>query len=140
MTTPSTEQTALTKEETAWLMRALWAALQAPAWESGNRKDLQKLGEALISGKTLKELPEDLLNRIFPHLKTVTLHLGTALKAKAYEDDNASATAPASPSAPAPAPAASQASSSGPSPHLSVVSTGEASPPTPDANTGTDKA
>jgi len=128
MTTPSTEQTTLTKEETAWLMRALWAALQAPAWESGNKKDLQKLGEALISGKTLKELPDDLLNRIFPHLKTVTLHLGAALKAKAYEENATSSPAPAAPNPP------TSTGSSDPSttePHLSVVS---------EPDTGTDKA
>jgi hypothetical protein len=121
MTTPSNEQPPLTKEETAWLMRALWGALQAPPWDAGNRKDLQKLGEAIISGKSLKELPNDLLERIFPHLKTVTLHLGAALKAKAYEEDatTSTATTTAPPSQPIPVPVESPPQAS----RLSVVPT-----------------
>jgi hypothetical protein len=101
MTTPATEQPSpLSKAETAWLMRALWSALQAPNWAEGNRKDLQKLGEALITGKTLKELPNDLLERIFPHLKIVTLHLGAALKARADEMDTPPETNPEQPATP----------------------------------------
>ncbi len=119
MTTPSNEQIQLTKEETAWLMRALWSALQAPAWDAGNRKDLQKLGEALISGKSLKDLPDDLLERIFPHLKTVTLHLGAALKTKANEDDTMIPTSiPASPAPTTPSQPGETSAT-----HLSVVPT-----------------
>lgn len=122
MTNPANEaQAPLTKEETAWLMKTLWAALQAPNWADGNKKDLSKLGEALLSGKTLKELPDDLLGRIFPNLKTVTLHLGAALKARAYENDAAPA--------PAQAPAPTTSTNEQPeTPRLSVVESEE--PPT----------
>ena len=73
----------LTKEETAWLMKALWAALQAPKWGFFNGKDLETLGKAIASGKELKDLDSSLLNKIWPHLLTVTTHLGLALKQQA---------------------------------------------------------
>jgi hypothetical protein len=69
----------MAKEDVAWLMNALWESLQAPGWTFGNRKDLEKLGEAIFSGKKLKEVDDKLLTRLFPHLKTITLHLGNML-------------------------------------------------------------
>ena len=69
----------MAKEDVAWLMKALWESLQAPGWTFANRKDLEKLGEAIFSGKKLKEVDDKLMTRLFPHLKTITLHLGTLL-------------------------------------------------------------
>ena len=69
----------MTKKDVAWLMNALWESLQSPGWTFGNRKDLEKLGEAIFSGKKLKEVDDKLLTRLFPHLKTITLHLGSLL-------------------------------------------------------------
>jgi hypothetical protein len=89
----------LAREETAWLMRAIWEALQSPDWASQNRKDIEKLGEALYSGKELRDLGDKILDRIFPHLVTVTTHLGDALAAKAAEDDGAPEEEPAAPAA-----------------------------------------
>jgi hypothetical protein len=65
--------------DTAWLMNALWESLQSPDWSFSSRKDLEQLGTAIYSGKKLKELDSQLLNRLFPHLKKITLHLGKLL-------------------------------------------------------------
>jgi hypothetical protein len=80
-----TDPNQLTKEETAWLMKAIWTALQSPKWGFFNSKDLETLGKAIASGKTLKDLDESLLNKIWPHLLTVTNTLGRALKQQASE-------------------------------------------------------
>jgi hypothetical protein len=69
----------MAKEDVAWLMNALWESLQSPGWTFTNRRDLEKLGEAIFSGKKLKEVDDKLLTRLFPHLKTITLHLGNML-------------------------------------------------------------
>ena len=69
----------MTKEDVAWLMNALWDSLQSPGWTFANRKDLEKLGEAIFSGKKLKEVDDKVLTRLFPHLKAITLHLGNLL-------------------------------------------------------------
>ena len=78
-----TDPNQLTKEETAWLMKAIWAALQSPKWGFFNSKDLETLGKAIASGKALKDLDDTLLNKIWPHMLTVTQHLGVALKHQA---------------------------------------------------------
>jgi hypothetical protein len=70
----------LSNGEIAWLIKILWASLQAPGWTNKTRKDLEKLGEGLYSGKSLKELDDALYERIFPHLVTVAKHLGNAIK------------------------------------------------------------
>jgi hypothetical protein len=70
----------LSNGEIAWLIKILWASLQAPGWTNKTRKDLEKLGEALYSGKSLKELDDSLYDRIFPHLVIVAKHLGKALR------------------------------------------------------------
>ena len=77
----------LTREETAWLMKAIWAALQSPKWGFFNSKDLETLGKAIASGKALKDLDSNLLDKIWPHMLTVTQHLGLALKKQAASND-----------------------------------------------------
>jgi hypothetical protein len=69
----------ITKEDVAWLMNALWDSLQSPGWSFANRKDLEKLGEAIYSGKKLRDVDDKVLTRLFPHLKAITLHLGRLL-------------------------------------------------------------
>jgi hypothetical protein len=104
---PSVETDLLSREETAWLMKAVWSALQSPAWTFQNKKDLEKLGEALFSGKALKDLDEKTLDRIFPHLVTVTQHLRADLKAKRWMSEQKSPGSPSelsSPPAQAPQP------------------------------------
>jgi hypothetical protein len=79
ISTPEADAT-LSTGEVAWLIKILWPALQAPNWKTQSRKDLEKLGEALYSGKSLKELDDPLYNRIFPHLVKVATNLGRAIK------------------------------------------------------------
>jgi hypothetical protein len=84
----------LTREETAWLMKAIWAALQSPKWGFFNSKDLETLGKAIASGKALKDLDSNLLDKIWPHMLTVTQHLGLALKTQAAAADSSVTVAP----------------------------------------------
>jgi hypothetical protein len=74
-----TAETSLSKADIAWLINALWEALQSPGWTFGTRKDLEKLGEAIFSGKTLNQVDDKLLTRLLPHLRTIATHLGQAL-------------------------------------------------------------
>jgi len=73
----------LSKEEVAYLMRAVWEALRAPKWGKSNRKDLEKLGLALLEDKSLKELDDSLYDRIAPHLVVVATALGETLRSDA---------------------------------------------------------
>ena len=98
----------LTKEEIAWLIKIMWVSLQAPAWTYKNQKDLGKIGEAIASGKSLKDLDDGLYNRIFPHLVTIATHLGIALKTSSPPEP---ATEPTSAHVPTPAVAPHRASS-----------------------------
>jgi hypothetical protein len=84
-TDAKTDVKTLTKEEIAHLIRTLWSSLQAPAWTHKNRRDLEKLGEAIFSGKSLKDLDDTLYDRIFPHLVTVATHLGNVLRTTSPE-------------------------------------------------------
>jgi hypothetical protein len=81
-TPPAQPDPPLTREEIAFLIKALWAALKSPGWTFKTRKDLEKLGEALFSGKELRELDDALYERLAPHLVTIATHLGTTLRTK----------------------------------------------------------
>jgi hypothetical protein len=98
----------LAKEEIAFLIKALWAALQAPGWTFKNRKDLEKLGEAIFSGKSLKEVDDALYDRIFPHLVLVAAHLGNTLRSQVpdspYHEITVEKSAPITITPPAPPP------------------------------------
>ena len=102
MSTPETsqEEHPLTDGETAWLIKTLWSSLQAPGWNNKNRKDLEKLGEALYSGKSLKELDDALYDRLFPHLKKVATCLGIAIKNGPPTEETKTAAQGQQPSAP----------------------------------------
>jgi len=81
MTTPDTQapQAILGKEEIAFLIKAMWRALRAPGWTFANRKDLEKIGEAIFAGKDLRDIDDRLYDRIFPHLVTIATSLGNTL-------------------------------------------------------------
>ena len=86
-TTPETEKTPpFTNEEVAFLIKAIWSSLQAPKWTFKNRKDLEKIGEAIFTGNALKDLDDQLYDRIFPHLVKVATHLGHVLRDEAPPD------------------------------------------------------
>jgi hypothetical protein len=78
-TTPPTADQPLDPHDVAWLMNAIWESLQSPGWTFGTRKDLEKLGEAIYSGKKLRDIDDKVLTRLLPHLKVVTTHLGNLL-------------------------------------------------------------
>jgi len=112
MTTPDNQEPSppappLTKEEIAFLIKALWTSLQAPGWTFKNRKDLEKIGEAIFSGKSLKDLDDSLYERIFPHLVTVAKHLGDMLRGQMpespYHEISVDTALPAAPASPPPA-------------------------------------
>ena len=86
-TTPETEKNPpFTNEEVAFLIKAIWSSLQAPKWTFKNRKDLEKIGEAIFTGNALKDLDDQLYDRIFPHLVKVATHLGHVLRDEAPPD------------------------------------------------------
>ena len=109
-----------TNEEIVFLLKAVWAALQSPGWTFKNRKDLEKIGEAIFSGKELKDLDDALYDRIFPHLKTVAIHLGKTLR-------DTEPTAPSTPSeATSPAAPTTTVTTAAPAAPIAAVTT----PPT----------
>jgi hypothetical protein len=69
----------LSKEEQAFLMKALWESLQVPSW---NRDDLIDLGKLIFAKKSLKEIAsqdEKKFARLFPHLVAMVNHLGAKI-------------------------------------------------------------
>lgn len=96
-TTPS-----LSKEEQAFLMKALWEALQMPPW---NRDDLIDLGKLIFAKKSLKEVAtqeEKKFARLFPHLVIIVNHLGAKIMAATAESLAIQVAAATSPTAQAP--------------------------------------
>lgn len=71
------EHETLNKEELAYLIKAVWEALQAPSW---SKDDLIEFGKAIFGKTALKDLDPKKFNRLFPFLKTIAEHLGTRLK------------------------------------------------------------
>jgi hypothetical protein len=70
---------ALSREEQAFLMKALWESLQVPSW---NRDDLIDLGKLIFAKKSLKEIAsqdEKKFTRLFPHLVAIVNHLGAKI-------------------------------------------------------------
>jgi hypothetical protein len=108
-TTPENPDVPFTNEEIVFLIKAMIASLRAPGWTFKNRKDLEKIGEVVIfGGKELRDLDDALYDRIFPHLKTMAVHLGKILRDTAPDEPKTAApstASPASPTSPVPAPA-----------------------------------
>jgi hypothetical protein len=121
----------LSKEEIAFLIKALWSSLQAPGWTFKSRKDLENLGEAIFSGKTLRDVDDSLYDRIFPHLVVVATHLGDLLRSQvpespyheiAVEKSTPIAVSPPLPPAPPAHPTVTETSSTSPGPLKSCLS------------------
>lgn len=79
MSTEDAPMQKFTDAQLSWLITHLWDAMQAPTWKRVSTSDLEKLGEALHSGKTLPELDDKLFDRIFPHLKIIAERMGEAI-------------------------------------------------------------
>lgn len=74
------EESVLNKEEKAFLMKALWKALQAPTW---TKDDLIEFGKAIFSKLTLGKMSEKTFERILPFLSKITDSLGQQLSEQA---------------------------------------------------------
>lgn len=74
------EESSLSKEEKAFLIKALWKALEAPSWA---KDDLIELGKAIFSKQTLKDMPDERFELIYPNLVKVVESLGAQLAEQA---------------------------------------------------------
>lgn len=74
------EESVLNKEEKAFLMKALWKALQSPTW---TKDDLIEFGKAIFSKLTLGKMSEKTFDRILPFLSKITDSLGQQLSEQA---------------------------------------------------------
>lgn len=74
------EESSLTKEEKAFLIKALWKALQSPSWTKDN---LIELGKAIFAKQTLKEMPDARFEIIYPKLVSIAESLGVQLAEQA---------------------------------------------------------
>lgn len=70
----------LSNEEKKFLMKSLWAALQTPSW---TKDDFITFATAVKSGKSLKEMDDDIFDKVFPFLEKITVALGESLASAA---------------------------------------------------------
>jgi hypothetical protein len=75
-TTGENEDMNLSKEEKAFLIKALWESLQAPAW---TKDDLIEFGKAIFAKKSLKKMDDKTFVQILPFLEAVTVAFGKRL-------------------------------------------------------------
>ena len=101
MTETVPNASSLSREEQAFLIKALWESLQSPHW---NKDDLIDLGKLIFAKKSLKDIAaqdEKKFARIFPHLVEIVNHLAAKMmEATAAAQAHQAATAP--PQAPIP--------------------------------------
>jgi hypothetical protein len=89
--------TPLSKEETAFFIRAVWEALLSPLWL---RNDLIDLGKAVHAKTPLAELDARLFERLLPHLTLVAQVLQRLVAQNAATFQAPPATPPAKPQIP----------------------------------------
>lgn len=70
------EESTLSKEEKAFLMKALWKALQTPAW---TKDELVELGKAIFAKETLGKMADKRFEIIYPNLVKIVESLGVQL-------------------------------------------------------------
>lgn len=73
-------ESGMSKKDKAFLMKALWKALQSPAW---TKDELIAFGWAIFSKKTLSQMPEKTFENIYPLLNSITESLGDQLSKEA---------------------------------------------------------
>ncbi len=81
---PKPASVTLTKEETAFFIKAFWEALLAPEW---TRDHLIELGKAVYAKTPLAKLSDTDFTLFFPYLQTIAQKLG----GKVIEQANAAA-------------------------------------------------
>lgn len=69
-------ESVMNKEQKAFLMKALWKALQAPQW---TKDDLILFGKTIYSKQTLGKMPEKTFDAVLPFLSAITESLGEQL-------------------------------------------------------------
>ena len=72
-----TSNVTLTKEELAWLIKALVESLEIPDW---TKDDLIEFGKAIFGKTPLKDMDPKKFTQLFPFLKQITDNLGIKLK------------------------------------------------------------
>jgi hypothetical protein len=70
---------AMSKEDIAYFIRAIWSALLIPNWE---RADLIDLGMAIFTKTTLAKMEQKKLGKLLPYLSTVAEHFGKQVRLK----------------------------------------------------------
>ena len=93
-----TDPSKMSREDTAFFIRAMWSALLAPKWL---RDDLIELGKAVFAKEALSTMDDALFARLVPHLTEMATVLGSQVAKKIANDGKASQ--PSAPPAPAPA-------------------------------------
>jgi len=76
---PGAQAAVPTKEEQAFLIKALWESLLIPDWK---RPELEDMGKMIFARRSLKDIAkqdEQIFNRLFPILVEIANHLGTRL-------------------------------------------------------------
>ena len=118
-----TSNVTLTKEELAWLIKAIVESLEVPDWTKDDLIEFGKMIWAKTSLKTLAERNEKLFNRLFPLLAKVATYLGTKIATVQVSAPPTSTTTPPTPADPIPV--------SAPPPDISLVTPPTVSPKTP---------
>ena len=118
-----TSNVTLTKEELAWLIKALVESLEIPDWTKDDLIEFGKMIWAKTSLKALAERNEKLFSRLFPLLANVATHLGTKIATVQVSAPPTSTTTPPTPADPIPV--------SAPPPDISLVTPPTVSPKTP---------
>lgn len=74
------EESQLSKEEKAFLMKALWKALQSPTW---TKDELVELGKAIFAKESLGKMADKRFEIIYPNLVAIVESLGAQLAEQA---------------------------------------------------------
>ena len=97
-----TSNVTLSKEELAWLIKAIIESLEIPDWTKDDLIEFGKMIWAKTSLKILAERDEKLFSRLFPHLTKVATHLGTKIATVQISTSPISTNPPPTPPNPGP--------------------------------------
>ena len=97
-----TSNVTLSKEELAWLIKAVVESLEVPDWTKDDLIEFGKMIWAKTTLKSLAERDEKLFGRHFPLLATVATHLGTKIATAQTSAPPTSTSAPPVPVIPVP--------------------------------------
>ena len=78
-----TDPSKMSREDTAFYIRAMWTALLTPKWL---RDDLIELGKAVFAKEALGSMDDTLFARLIPHLTEMANILGAQVAKKGAHD------------------------------------------------------